>query len=680
MAAFNILDHLDALKPDGGSNSPNGDRSFHCPACGANNFKVNLSTGKWNGFSCDCSSSESGKRRIREALSPALKPSGLPTPAKPLRPKNSRHWTYTDLFGTPVLRVHRTDDGNGNRKIWQESLLPDKRPAELASTALPYQLLEALKALEYGAPYIYWVEGEPCADALWNIGVPAVTSLGGAGKFKPERDAGHIPPSRLIVVPDQDKPGFSHAKQVAAAHPGCKWLFPFPGSHAWNGAMPDKGGLDIADWITQGATLNDIHTGVCDWTDPNSTNHDLDNLTLAQRIAIGVEQLLLAKLDNDPNKIDATLSELYKLGVARDRCEERALMLWAEKHGLDISTGAKPQLTLKGRILGQSEDTPGLRQQLPGFCIDNDLHLLVSDAGAGKTTAFCELATVMTARDRGFLDHEAPRTDSPSDPRSTALVIASDGEASAYDMWDNYLDTINGKERGAKIEIWAQNNATGETAWNVSLHNLERLVNRLEQGDIAIVIIDTANAIFRGAGVNSGTGPIETYLRLLKQIVCKHCSLWISQHTNRTGGNTVKAIGGHPAFQEVPSAIHLIESKPQADGTKLRIWHVLKLRGFPYRRFSYELTAGELKVTDGHFFQNCREQLLVLLAQQIRLGGFTSPSELIQLSKRPPQSVYQAISELRSLKLIRSKGRGLRLTPSGESTVAALRISNPANT
>ena len=71
---FDILQHLDQLEPDGGTNNPRGDHSFNCPACGAPNFKVNVVTGKWFTYGCDCASTEAGKRAIREALSPARPP------------------------------------------------------------------------------------------------------------------------------------------------------------------------------------------------------------------------------------------------------------------------------------------------------------------------------------------------------------------------------------------------------------------------------------------------------------------------------------------------------------------------------------------------------------------------------------------------------------------------------
>ena len=107
-----------------------------------------------------------------------------------------------------------------------------------------------------------WVEGEGCADRLWEMGIPAVTSLGGSGGFDPERDGGHIPPSRLVSFPDQDQVGVKYACQVAAAHPGCRFVLPFKGAAEWNGSMPKDGGLDVADWIADGATVEDILQGV----------------------------------------------------------------------------------------------------------------------------------------------------------------------------------------------------------------------------------------------------------------------------------------------------------------------------------------------------------------------------------------------------------------------------------
>ncbi len=606
-------------------------------------------------------------------------------------------WLPEHLASEPLAKAPREPlEHRFNYQLWDGSPAPkqrlridysDGRPKKVTwagklgipeSEIAPFGWHEAMDSLGFSDDPLFIVKGELKAKQLTALGHCSISILGVSERLIAElRQLGR----QVVLAPDCDLADLQKwYRELTQALPQCRHLLvPMKGLN-WR-QPPEHGGLGIEDWLQTSTPSSAVVLAAITgepWqplADLSDTDADIDDLPLAQRIDIRVQEVLAAQIANSPSALDAAFSELYRLGVSRERVQERALMLWAEQHGLDISTGSTPQSTVRGRVIGQAKSGAGLRQQIPGFGLDKDLHLVVSDAAGGKTTAFCELVTTYTARDRGFLDHEAPRTDPDDDPRATALVIASDGEGSAYSMWEDYLDSVNAVDRGAKVEIWAQDDDTGESAWNVSIHNLERLVKRLEEGDVVVVVMDTANAVFRGAGVNTGVGPIETYLRLLKQIVCRHCSLWISHHTNRGGGTTMKAIGGHPAFQEVPSVIHLIEVRDQADGTKLRVWHVLKLRGSNYRRFSYELANGELKVTDGHFYENCREQLLVLIHRQQTSGGFTSPGDLINLSRRPSQSVYQALNELRSLKLIRPRGRGYRLTAEGERTVQRLRVA-----
>jgi len=372
--AFNILEHLDRLTPDGGSNDPKGDHSFNCPACDAPNFKVNIRTGKWAGFNCDCANTEDGKRRIRNAISPAVNPE-----AKPPRQKQDRCWDYFTAVtlerGEPALTVRRLDDpdqpdGKGwkdGRKIWQQSLIDGHRPGELAPKVLPYGYSEAQQALADGAPFVFWVEGEPCVDALRSIGLPAVTSIGGAGKFKPQRDGGLFPSDRLVVCPDRDKCGLDHAEQVAASYPGCQWLYPFPGTPQWNGSCPPNKGLDIADWIAAGATVEQILAGigikqhgaeqpaqVCADKAPliesSQTLDDLlgpvengklrrprtDLLTKVLELALPLRfNLLTQRIENDGRPIDGDflgtlylqLAERFQIEVAKDRACDAAILL-----------------------------------------------------------------------------------------------------------------------------------------------------------------------------------------------------------------------------------------------------------------------------------------------------------------------------------------------------------------
>ena len=155
---FDILEHLDKLVPDGGSETADN-KSFQCPLCSSNNFKVSISTGKWSTFGCNCASTEEGKKKIRQALSPA----------KSIRIKQERSWIYNLIDGRPAIKVNRTDDGKGHRKFWQESLLYGLKPKDIVNRIPPYRIKDAQKSLKNGSPYVFWVEGEVCAEALWGI-------------------------------------------------------------------------------------------------------------------------------------------------------------------------------------------------------------------------------------------------------------------------------------------------------------------------------------------------------------------------------------------------------------------------------------------------------------------------------------------------------------------------------
>ena len=166
---FDILQHLDQLKPDGGTNNPRGAHSFLCPLCGSSNFKVNVANGKWGSFGCECANTEEGKRAIRNALSPATHrypDNDVRHNPKPIRPKADRAWTYCDREGKPILEVRRSDDGEGNRKIRQHNLIKGSRPKEVAHQVVSYGFHQVKQALEDGAPFVFITEGEPCADAM----------------------------------------------------------------------------------------------------------------------------------------------------------------------------------------------------------------------------------------------------------------------------------------------------------------------------------------------------------------------------------------------------------------------------------------------------------------------------------------------------------------------------------
>lgn len=76
---------------------------------------------------------------------------------------------------------------------------------------LPYRLPELLAA-DPAAPVVI-VGGEKDADRLASLGFVATTNSEDAGKFRTEL-APHFAGRRVVIIPDNDKPGAEHAADV----------------------------------------------------------------------------------------------------------------------------------------------------------------------------------------------------------------------------------------------------------------------------------------------------------------------------------------------------------------------------------------------------------------------------------------------------------------------------------
>jgi phage/plasmid-associated DNA primase len=175
------------------------------------------------------------------------------TGQKRIRPKRTRHWEYPARDGSRLVRVCRTDDGEGKKRIWQEHWDGSKwikGVKGIDKNQIPiYRYAEVKQAISEGQT-IFIVEGEPCADALWNLGIPATTNIGGAGKWNENHSDDLYGVQAAVLCPDRDQPGVEHMQKVDFTLPigDAQWLCAFPDSPRWD-SLPKSGGLDIADWI-----------------------------------------------------------------------------------------------------------------------------------------------------------------------------------------------------------------------------------------------------------------------------------------------------------------------------------------------------------------------------------------------------------------------------------------------
>jgi hypothetical protein len=94
---------------------------------------------------------------------------------------------------------------------------------------------------------VFICEGEKCADALRDIGVPATTNAMGAGKWKVELGK-YFAGADAILVPDNDDAGYKHIQDAGTKLNGIAKrlrVLVLPG-------LPTKG--DVCDWLAAGGT------------------------------------------------------------------------------------------------------------------------------------------------------------------------------------------------------------------------------------------------------------------------------------------------------------------------------------------------------------------------------------------------------------------------------------------
>lgn len=107
---------------------------------------------------------------------------------------------------------------------------------------IPYNLPEVIKS-----DYAFIVEGEKDCDSLKKLGLVASCNAQGAGKWRSEYNT-YFKGKRVIILPDNDKPGRDHALQVAKNLKGIAEsvkVVELPG-------LKEKD--DVSDWIVQGGT------------------------------------------------------------------------------------------------------------------------------------------------------------------------------------------------------------------------------------------------------------------------------------------------------------------------------------------------------------------------------------------------------------------------------------------
>lgn len=248
-------------------------RERPCPKCGGNTRCRLIDPDAGAMFCSHCFDRDNGDyiaavRHFREVdfmealrligeyldIEPTSNPSGTATSGKTAKETTPKQlvgtWVYTDQANVGLYRVKRyewVENGKRYKKFFQERFTDGQWTVGLKGVEpVPYNWPSIT---ERSNDPVYIVEGEKCCDVLSGFGFLATTASGGSNskldwsKFLFGR--------KIVIFPDNDKPGFEYALHIADQLHGSnevKVVF-----------LPEIAHKDdVADWIAAGGTRDEL--------------------------------------------------------------------------------------------------------------------------------------------------------------------------------------------------------------------------------------------------------------------------------------------------------------------------------------------------------------------------------------------------------------------------------------
>lgn len=495
---FNIVDHLEQLEKS------NESGKYICPACGGNDFSVNKKTGA---YSCWHDPSPAHRAEIRNILAPMVRWE------KPARSGGSYLFSYRNTKGDTIVNVNR-DDVNGVKRIWQEfPTIEHDSPnhkaqlQEIKAGILPYKYTEAIEESSKTGLPIFIVEGELTCESVWSIGLPCVTFLGGSKQYRTNGDYSTLFKNHQIVLaPDRDEQGVSFMNEVEADNPGAKWIYADPLSWEWQN-LPSGNGYDLADYIEEGATRDDLLSSIV-----SKSKHQGQNGKPSYEEIISTIEHFVGLYAND-----ARIA--YESGT------------WLEQRGVKMSQQNIDKIIdeAKGRIYGKEEietidaltiaNADQCREWLiAGIMPLGSVMLLAASGGTGKSTIVYNWA-LSIALGQPWSNRRCMQ--------GKSLIIQSD---------EPLVDT---SEKLGVIGFPDAGLEPGEVAFweNWRFGHMKQLEDYVRKHRPLFIAIDSLTACLAGMDVDLVKSNAGDVIYGLRDIANQYrCSIVILHHLNKQGG------------------------------------------------------------------------------------------------------------------------------------------------
>ena len=495
---FSILDFLDQLEP-----SKEGGK-FICPACGGNDFSVNKKNGA---YSCWHDTSPAHRAEIRDALAPMVRWE------KPKRDPGYYTFPYRNTIGEEVVIVHR-DDKSGTKHIWQDFPSIDKNSTnhkgqlqEVKANVLPYRYNEAIAESDKTGLPIIVVEGELTCEAVWAVGLPSITFLGGSKQYRTNGDYSALfKNKKLVLAPDRDEHGVAFMKEVEVDNPGASWLYADPRSWEWKN-LPSGDGLDLADYIEEGATKEDLLASIVS----KSKHSGVDGKPAYEEIISAVENFVGLYAN------DARIA--YETGN------------WLEQRGVKMNQGNVEKIIeeAKSRIYGREEietidalaiaNADQCREWLiAGIMPLGSVMLLAASGGTGKSTIVYNWA-LNIALGQSWSGRRCMQ--------GKSLIIQSDEPLVDTSEKLNVIGYQDANLEPGTVAFWE----------NWRFGHMKQLEDYVRKNRPVFIAIDSLTACLAGMDVDLVKSNAGDVIYGLRDIANQYkCSIAILHHLNKSGG------------------------------------------------------------------------------------------------------------------------------------------------
>ena len=496
---------------------------------------------------------------------------------KPI-PRNvlEQEWQYQDEDRQTVFVKQRYKVGETGKTYRLYKVDADgRRHSSLGDARIvPYNLPALLDAKTAGRN-IFLVEGEKAADAITSIGMIATTAHTGAGSW-PEAITEYFAGAQVIILPDNDVPGWQYAHKAAQA------ILPIAKSVKVVDLGLQGQGDDAYEFIEAGAGREKL---VC--------------LVKAAQILTSVDQVTM------PERLNPITNSVVEVTMAEWNPIENIAKEFETEPATPIP--AKPTKQINIEHWDSIQDEP-VKWMIDKVLPVGSFSALFGPPGSFKSFIALDIAEAI-ATGRQWMNHEVTEA-------GAVLYIAGEGFGGI----------------GARIKACKQHHQTEDGApiyvirhqlnlrssvedFNALMIAVESLVTEISI-DFKLIVIDTLARAFGGGNENSSEdmGAFITACGRIQHIV-QDCALMILHHS---GKDATKGLRGHSSLLgAVDTELELLRFDESMKG----ILTISKQKdGADNQRIGFEMVSVELAPAAGSL--QIGEQITSLAVQASELGQF----------------------------------------------------------